>query len=203
MAGEKHTLTPGTASFSTPLSRAIDVTTTDNVIIETSATVQPPLVTPEAVRSNFLALRQLMNDYVEEERTKSIHVQLSFDEPDVIGTTTPLPANPFSVTPVSATHQATKNFVSHTIPTQPSQLTGSGVASRITSSTAHAATTGLNGQSTSTSTASPNKIPMPCYAQNGPSGPYPMPGAPGTIPSWPLYPWGSEMSPAFPYGIPQ
>jgi hypothetical protein len=103
MTSEQQTSAAKTQAFSTPISRATEVTNTDSVVVSATAAGQPPLITLEAVRSNFLTLRQMMNDYVVEERTKGIRVQLSFDELTIIGTTIPMPENPFSLVATSLT----------------------------------------------------------------------------------------------------
>jgi hypothetical protein len=61
-----------------------------------------------------------MNDYVAEERTKGIHVQLSFDDPTIVGTTTPMPENPFSLAPTSLTPPAAPGIITQVTPNQES-----------------------------------------------------------------------------------
>jgi hypothetical protein len=191
MTSDQQTSAPGTTSFSTPLSQTTDVVATDNIIISATTTEQIPLINPEAVRSNFLALRQLMNDYVVEERTKGVWVQQSIHEPNVIGTTTPLPDNPFSTAPVLATPPAT-SFANQALWSHPGSLAAKGVAPQTTLPTTaitQPATNGPHRPSAVTRIVPPNPYQMSYYPQNTPFGSYPMPGAPGTMSPWHICPW--------------
>jgi hypothetical protein len=53
----------------------------------------------------------MMNEYVAEERTKGIRMQLSFNEPNVVGTTTPPAADPFGPTITSVTSSQTRTNI--------------------------------------------------------------------------------------------
>src|ERR1043165_837019 len=63
-----------------PSSRAVNSSPRDDLVFP----VERMDITPEGVRRNFLQLRDLLNGYVREERSRGVRVRLSYDEEPVV-----------------------------------------------------------------------------------------------------------------------
>jgi hypothetical protein len=80
------------------MSHTTDVISTDSTVVMATTAEGPPTIYPKLVKENFLAIRQMMNYYVREERNKGVRVQLSFDDEIQTTANTDIPPFPFPTT---------------------------------------------------------------------------------------------------------
>src|ERR1043165_1589107 len=102
-----------------PASRAVYSSPRDDVLLP----IERMDITPEGVRRNFLQLRDLLNGYVREERSRGVKIRLSYDEEPTV---TLSPSPPLWGTTTSPTTQRIETSPHPYLNSQGGLLSGEG-----------------------------------------------------------------------------